>query len=143
MIHQHYRTMMPQLPVYEVEGEFERKDIDTIVVGLLTNSALLFEEDKERENRLFGGCPVRQSYLLLIHPDLVEDMTKVGGFLSSKNYPLRTGHIPNEIGCIGNLRIIGDSGLSDLVEGDTYISIAGGFGENDTNPEHYIVVKSR
>ncbi len=152
MIRIDYIKDMAQLPVYEVQESLERKDIDSIVCHLLENSVLLYGEGKDGdtcEDVQFCGCRIRQAYLLKIHPALVQEVVDVAGFIGVKYYPSRKHVLPYEIGLIGNLRIIVDASLEKFVvpavphEHETFISIAGGFGQGDLRHEDYLVVKSK
>lgn len=114
-----------------------RKDTDELVRNMLmTNKFTIFDKDPEEK---FGGSPVRQSFFLVIHPDLVSWFILVPGFISADFYPNQRAKVKGELGAVGNLRLIVDNTIPREIRIDhDYIYNCLCFGGEHDKPEDFI-----
>lgn len=82
--------------------ELTRADIDTAMVILDTNDALMITEYIEGVNK-FGTQPVRSAFFGFINSAIITDLQNCDGFISVANYPVRDG-LDAEWGSVGNTR---------------------------------------
>lgn len=82
--------------------ELTRADIDTAMVTLDSNDALMITDYIEGVNK-FGTQPVRSAYFGFLNSAILTDLQNCDGFISVANYPVRDG-LDAEWGSVGNVR---------------------------------------
>lgn len=82
--------------------ELTRADIDTAMVTLDTNDALMITDYIEGTLK-FGTQPVRSAFFGFINSAIITDLQNCDGFVSVANYPVRDG-LDAEWGSVGNTR---------------------------------------
>lgn len=97
--------------------ELTYADIQTVVKTLEGQSAKRFMPMIDGANK-FGTAPVRSSYWVLAHTDLLDDLDNIDEFIPVNRYPGQQGVIDAEWGSVGNTRWV----LSPLayLSGSTY-----------------------
>lgn len=83
--------------------ELTRADIDAVIFALIGNSARMISDNIEGEDR-FGTAPVRESYWVMAHSDVLTDLENVDGFINTSQYPAQMNIIHAEWGSVGNSR---------------------------------------
>ena len=83
-------------------SELTRTDIDTAMVTLDTNDALMITDYIEGTMK-FNTFPVRQAYWGFINSQLITNLQNCDGFISVAQYPVKDG-LDAEWGSVGNVR---------------------------------------
>ncbi len=81
-------------------SELTRADLDAAIFYLLFKNTPLVKQNGENQ------APVSDFFYALIPEPLVESVKKVTGFIDVNDYPAGCKPEPEEIGCIGNARLI-------------------------------------
>ncbi len=79
-----------------------RAFIDKIVRDLVMEGFVPGPQDK------YGAAPCRDSFIGYINSSLYKDAQDCNGFIPVLMYPFAGVELPNEIGAIGNMRIVLD-----------------------------------
>ena len=85
--------------------ELSRSDIDDAVQSLLSADARFFFDSIQGSNK-FGTAPVKNAYFALAHTAIIPNLTDVGGFIDSSQYPNQANVLPSEYGSAGHLRFL-------------------------------------
>ena len=148
-----YNKIIAASAVYDVRNNdfnrIQRSDINEIVRIMLTNNITTLSDLPD----FMRGAPVTSSYIMYIHPALIEETMSIMGWIGIKMYPNRSSALCNEVGSVGNIRVIIDSSLERFVvhgpfhddgdcTDDQFISVVQGFNGDKFLKENYIVVKS-
>lgn len=83
--------------------ELTRADIDAVIFALIGNSARMISDNIEGEDR-FGTAPVRESYWVMCHSDILGNLENVDGFINTAQYPAQMNVLHAEWGSVGNSR---------------------------------------
>lgn len=89
----------------DIPTELSGPDIDIMIRLLVGADAYTFMSGIEGEDR-FGTAPVRSSYFVLSHSDIIPDLEAVPGFISKWNYPNQMDTLDSEWGSVGNSRFL-------------------------------------
>lgn len=91
----------------DMPSELSREDIHSLVVVAANN--IVDQSMFQDHEKVFGKGVVRNYWFAFITPELETNIRNIEGFTDAKDYPVNletTSKIPQEIGCIGNLRFI-------------------------------------
>lgn len=83
--------------------ELTRQDIDAVIMSLIGNSARMISDNIEGDNK-FGTSPIRESYWVMCHSDVLTDLENVDGFINTSQYPAQMNILHAEWGSVGNSR---------------------------------------
>lgn len=85
--------------------ELARSDIDTVVLALLGNDAMMISDNIEGSLK-FGTAPVREAFWGMLNTGILDDLESVTGFISQAQYPSNMNVLNAEWGSIGNIRFL-------------------------------------
>lgn len=83
--------------------EITQADIDTVVLTLLGNDALMISEFIDGTNK-FGTAPIRPAFWGMLDTAILDDLENCDGFISSANYPSNQTVLDGEWGSTKNVR---------------------------------------
>lgn len=82
-----------------------RPDIDTVVLSLLGNDAMMISDNIEGSLK-FGTAPVREAFWGMLNTGILDDLENVDGFISQAQYPSNMNVLNAEWGSVGNVRFL-------------------------------------
>jgi N4-gp56 family major capsid protein len=82
-----------------------RRDIDSVVLALLNNDALMISDNIEGTLR-FGTAPIRDAFWGMVNTNILDDLEAVSGFISEAQYPSNMNILNAEWGSVGNVRFL-------------------------------------
>ena len=85
--------------------ELSRSDIDTVVISLLNNDAMMISDNIEGTLK-FGTAPIRESFWAMMNTQVLDDLEAVSGFVSQAQYPSSMNILNAEWGSVGNVRFL-------------------------------------
>lgn len=85
--------------------ELSRSDIDTTVISLLNNDAMMISDNIEGTLK-FGTAPVREAFWGMLNTQILDDLEAVTGFISQAQYPSNMNILNAEWGSISNIRFL-------------------------------------
>jgi len=85
--------------------ELSRSDIDTTVLALLGNDAMMISDNIEGTLK-FGTAPVREAFWGMMNTAVLDDLEAVTGFISQAQYPSNMNVLNAEWGSVGNVRFL-------------------------------------
>jgi len=85
--------------------ELARSDIDTVVLTLLSNDAIMISDNIEGSLK-FGTAPVREAFWGMMNTAVLDDLEAVTGFISQAQYPSNQNVLNSEWGSISNNRFL-------------------------------------
>lgn len=80
-----------------------REDIDAVIFTLIGNSAPMISDNIEGDDK-FATSPIRESYWVMCHSDVLSDLENVDGFINTSQYPSQMNILHAEWGSVGNSR---------------------------------------
>ena len=85
--------------------ELARSDIDTVILALLGNDAMMISDNIEGSLK-FGTAPVREAFWGMMNTAILDDLESVTGFISQAQYPSNMNILNAEWGSISNIRFL-------------------------------------
>lgn len=85
--------------------EMARSDIDTVVLTLLNNNAMMISDNIEGSLK-FGTAPVREAFWGMLNVQVIDDLEAVTGFISQAQYPSNQNVLNAEWGSVSNIRFL-------------------------------------
>lgn len=85
--------------------ELSRSDIDSVVLALLGNDAMMISDNIEGSLK-FGTAPVREAFWGMMNTAILDDLEAVTGFISQAQYPSYMNILNAEWGSVGNVRFL-------------------------------------
>jgi N4-gp56 family major capsid protein len=85
--------------------ELTRSDIDGVIKTLVTNNSKRIMDTIEGDLK-FGTGPIRQSYMAMMHSDMISDLEQVTGFIPVAQYPSQMNILSAEWGSVSNVRFM-------------------------------------
>lgn len=85
--------------------ELARSDIDSVVLALLGNDAMMISDNIEGSLK-FGTAPIREAFWGMMNTGILDDLEAVSGFISQAQYPNNMNILNSEWGSVGNMRFL-------------------------------------
>lgn len=106
--------------------ELTRADIDSVVLELLSNDAMMISDNIEGSLK-FGTAPVREAFWGMISSNFLDDLESCVGFISQAQYPSNQNVLNAEWGSVGNVRFLyssrGSTSANASLNGNTIANI--------------------
>ena len=87
----------------DVPTELSRSDIDSVILALLGNDAMMISDNIEGTLK-FGTAPVREAFWAMANTAILDDLESVTGFISQAQYPSNMNVLNAEWGSVANSR---------------------------------------
>lgn len=106
--------------------ELNRADIDSVVLALLGNDAMMISDNIEGTLK-FGTAPIREAFWGMMNTAIIDDLEAVTGFVSQAQYPSNMNVLNAEWGSVGNVRFLyssrGSQTLNSSLLGNTVYNV--------------------
>lgn len=92
-----------------------------LAVLKLKNAAAKKYTDIVSGSTKIATTPIRSAYLAFVHPNLVEDLRGLSGFVNVENYSFSEKAMEYEVGAIGDIRFLENNNAKTFVESATNV----------------------
>lgn len=110
----------------DMPTELSRADIDTTVLTLLGNDAIMISDNIEGTLK-FGTAPIREAFWGMMSTSVIDDLEAVTGFVSQAQYPNNMNVLNAEWGSVSNIRFLysskGSTSVNASLNGNTIYNI--------------------
>jgi N4-gp56 family major capsid protein len=89
----------------DMPTELSRADIDTTILTLLNNDAIMISDNIEGTLK-FGTAPIREAFWGMMNVQVLDDLEAVTGFVSQAQYPSNMNVLNAEWGSVSNVRFL-------------------------------------